>query len=79
MMLPYIERELNGGSLLKHISRHMLGLFQGMPGARHWRRHLSEYAPRADAGTEVVTAALEKMAEASGVNPSLTGYTQHHG
>jgi len=79
MMLPYIERELNEGLLLKHITRHMLGLFQGMPGARHWRRHLSEYAPRADAGTEVITAALEKMAGASGVKTSSTSYTQHHG
>ncbi len=78
-MLPYIERELNEGVLLKHITRHMLGLFQGMPGARYWRRHLSEVAPRAGAGPEVVAAALEKMAEASDVKPSSSGYTQHHG
>jgi len=79
MMLPYIARELNEGSPLKHITRHMLGLFQGMPGARHWRRHLSEYAPRPGAGTDVVTTALDKMAGASGVNLPSTGYTQHHG
>jgi tRNA-dihydrouridine synthase A len=57
-MLPYIERELTRGSPLKHITRHMLGLFQGMPGARQWRRHLSEYGPRPGAGVEVVTQAL---------------------
>ena len=60
-MLPYIERELNQGSPLKHITRHMLGLFQGIPGARHWRRHLSEYGPRAGAGIDVVTSALDKV------------------
>ena len=60
-MLPYIERELNQGSPLKHITRHMLGLFQGIPGARHWRRHLSEYGPRAGAGIDVVTSARDKV------------------
>ena len=60
-MLPYIERELNQGSPLKHITRHMLGLFQGIPGARSWRRHLSEYGPRAGAGIDVVTCALDRI------------------
>jgi tRNA-dihydrouridine synthase A len=60
-MLPYIERELSQGSLLKHITRHMLGLFQGVPGARHWRRHLSENAPRQGAGVDVVLQALRIM------------------
>jgi tRNA-dihydrouridine synthase A len=60
-MLPYIERELNQGSPLKHITRHMLGLFQGIPGARHWRRHLSEFGPRAGAGIDVVTSALDRI------------------
>jgi len=57
-MLPYIERELGAGSELKHITRHMLGLFQGVPGARAWRRHLSEHAYRAGAGPEVLLDAL---------------------
>jgi tRNA-dihydrouridine synthase A len=57
-MLPYIERELSAGSELKHIARHMLGLFQGVPGARAWRRHLSEHAPQAGAGPEVILDAL---------------------
>jgi tRNA-dihydrouridine synthase A len=60
-MLPYIERELNQGSPLKHHTRHMLGLFQGIPGARHWRRHLSEFGPRAGAGIDVVTSALDRI------------------
>ncbi len=57
-MLPYIERELSAGTELKHITRHMLGLFQGVPGARVWRRHLSEHALRAGAGPDVVLHAL---------------------
>lgn len=57
-MLPYIERELSAGNELKHITRHMLGLFQGVPGARAWRRHLSEHAHRAGAGPAVILDAL---------------------
>jgi tRNA-dihydrouridine synthase A len=57
-MLSYIERELSAGAELKHITRHMLGLFQGVPGARAWRRHLSEHAHRSGAGTEVILDAL---------------------
>jgi hypothetical protein len=47
----------------------VLGLFQGVPGARHWRRHLSEYGPRTGAGIEVVTQALEKRS-AAGIDQS---------
>jgi tRNA-dihydrouridine synthase A len=61
-MLSYIERELSAGSELKHITRHMLGLFQGVPGARAWRRHLSEHANRAGAGPEVLLDALAAVA-----------------
>jgi len=57
-MLPYIEQELVAGSPLNAIARHMLGLFQGVPGARAWRRHLSEQANRTGAGPEVILDAL---------------------
>jgi tRNA-dihydrouridine synthase A len=40
------------------MTRHILGLFHGQPGARAWRRHLSEHAPKAGAGIEVVSEAL---------------------
>lgn len=63
-LLPYVEDELSGGTPLKHITRHILGLYQGQPGARLWRRHLSEHAPRPDAGTEVLQQALEKVRQA---------------
>ena len=82
-MIPYIERELQQGTRLKHITRHMLGLFHGVPGARHWRRHLSENAPCADAGSEVVIKALELLASANdsaGSTESPTsGYYHGHG
>jgi len=67
-MLPYIEMELKRGTQLKHITRHMLGLFQGQPGARQWRRHLSEHAFHRGAGTDVVLAALEKVECAGRIN-----------
>ena len=60
-MLPYIDRELADGTLLKHISRHMLGLFAGQPGARAWRRYLSEHAHRKGADSSLLTAALAQL------------------
>ena len=41
-MIPYIKRELGDGAELKHITRHLLGLFAGQPGARAWRRHAAD-------------------------------------
>jgi tRNA-dihydrouridine synthase A len=57
-LLPYIERELAQGTPLHAITRHILGLFNGLPGARAWRRHLSEAAHRPGAGPEVVLDAM---------------------
>ena len=57
-LYPYIEQELAKGTYLGHITRHMLGLFQGIPGARQWRRYLSENAHKAGAGVSVVEHAL---------------------
>ncbi|MCT2388803.1 tRNA dihydrouridine(20/20a) synthase DusA [Erwinia pyrifoliae] len=62
-MYPYIERELANGTYLGHVTRHMLGLFQGIPGARQWRQYLSENAHKAGAGIEVVEKALSMVAE----------------
>lgn len=58
-MRPYIARHLSGGGRLHQITRHMLGLFTGRAGARHWRRMLSEGASREGAGLEVIDRALE--------------------
>ena len=57
-MIPYIENELAGGERLNRITRHMLGLFAGQPGARAWRRTISENAHKPDAGPEVLRKAL---------------------
>jgi len=64
-MLTYVERELAAGAELKHITRHMLGLFAGQPGARRWRRYLSENAHRRGAGIEVLRDALSRLAVAA--------------
>ncbi|MBX3508987.1 MAG: tRNA dihydrouridine(20/20a) synthase DusA [Parvibaculum sp.] len=60
--LPYVERELARGTHLHAMTRHILGLFQGQPGARAFRRHISENAPRPGAGIEVIREAMQKVA-----------------
>jgi len=64
-MLPYIDKELARGERLGRITRHMLGLFAGQPGARAWRRYISENAFRDGAGPEVLIDALDKMPAAA--------------
>ena len=59
-MLPYVEQELAAGTRLHHITRHILGLYQGVPGARAWRRYLSEHGHGEAAGPEVIQQALNK-------------------
>ena len=53
-VLPYVEAQCAAGVPLHHMTRHMIGLFNGLPGARGWRRHLSENACRKGAGPEVL-------------------------
>lgn len=60
-MRPYIVDHLAAGGRLHQITRHMLGLFHGMPGARGWKRTLSEGASRG--GIEVYDAALQQVTE----------------
>ncbi|WP_102108006.1 tRNA dihydrouridine(20/20a) synthase DusA [Oceaniglobus roseus] len=57
-MEPYFADHLARGGRLHQVTRHMLGLFAGRPGARGWRRVLSERAHRPDAGLDVLRAAL---------------------
>ena len=61
MVLPYVESMLAEGVPLNRMSRHMLGLFAGQPGARAWRRYISENAHGKGAGTEVLIEALKAM------------------
>ena len=56
--LPYVEAQRAAGVPLHAMSRHVLGLFNGQPGARLWRRYISENAPRKTAGVEVLLQAL---------------------
>lgn len=58
-MVPYIEAHLSAGGKLNQITRHMLGLFTGRPGARTWRRMLSEGAAKRGMGPELMLEALE--------------------
>jgi tRNA-dihydrouridine synthase A len=60
-LMPYIERCLQNGLPLKDISRHILGLYQGLPGARRFRQILSSDAYRPGAGTDVVREALKQV------------------
>ena len=64
-MYPYIEQQLSSGVPLKSITRHLFGLFAGQPGARAWRRYLSEHAHRSGAGIEVLKRALEQLPRAA--------------
>ena len=57
-MLPYIERELGAGTRLHAITRHFVGAFHGVPGARAFRRHLAENGVKAGAGIEVLKGAV---------------------
>lgn len=59
---PYIAARLEEGARLSSITRHLLGLFNGQPGARLWRRTLSEKGPKPGAGLEVLDEALEAVA-----------------
>jgi tRNA-dihydrouridine synthase A len=65
LMIPYIQGQLSEGEPLNRITRHLLGLFAGQPGARAWRRHLSENAHLPDAGVEVLRQALDKLPKAA--------------
>ena len=64
-MLPYISKELEAGTRLHAITRHMLGLFRGVPGARAFRRHLATEAVKTGAGPEVLAAALSRLMDSS--------------
>ena len=55
-MYLYIEEHIRAGGRFWHVARHMLGLYQNCPGARQWRRTLSELGPRANDATPLLTA-----------------------
>jgi len=55
--IEYMQRQMSQGAYLKHMSRHILGLFTGMAGAKAWRRHISENAHKEDADINVIKKA----------------------
>ncbi len=59
--IDYCEAQLRLGTRLHHMSRHVLGLFQGQPGARRFRRYISENAHKPNAGIDVLTAATQLL------------------
>lgn len=59
--MPYMAARLGEGVRLHDMTRHMLGLFAGVPGARLWRRHLATEAPKPGAGLDVLRAALAHL------------------
>lgn len=65
LMLPYIADHLQNGGRLGQVTRHMLGMFQGRPGAKGWRRYLSENAHRDGAGPQTVLTALAHVTQAA--------------
>ena len=64
-MIPYVAAELARGGQFYGIARHMLGLFNGLPGARGFRRYLAENGPRATAGADVLARAIDLVSEPS--------------
>ena len=62
-MAPYVGSVLASGGRVSHVTRHMLGLFHGRPGARQWRRILSVDAARPDARVDVLFKALAALEE----------------
>ena len=64
-MVPHLERHLDEGGRLHQVTRHMLGLFAGRPGARQWRRVLSEGASRPGAGVSLLHEALGRVVDAA--------------
>jgi tRNA-dihydrouridine synthase A len=62
-MMPYIERELAAGTRLHAITRHFVGAFHGVPGARAFRRHLAGHGVKAGAGVDVLRDALALVGE----------------
>ena len=64
-MMAHAGEHIASGGRLNHVTRHMVGLFQGWPGARRYRQILSADATRAGAGPEVIAAAFETVLTAA--------------
>ena len=59
--MDYVSRQLDQGVALQHMTRHILGLYQGQPGARSYRRQLGQHACRSGAGIEILKQAVDQI------------------
>lgn len=57
----YVEKNIKQGIPLKSMTKHILNLYQGIPGAKKWRRHLSENMHKPDVGVDLIYQSLEKI------------------
>ncbi len=64
-MIPYLEAHVAAGGRPHQVTRHMLGLFHGRPGARGWRRTLSVEATTPDADASILRRALDNLPAAA--------------
>ena len=71
-MMPYIEDQLAGGVRLHSITRHFVGAFHGVPGARAFRRHLAENGVKDGAGLDVLREAIALVDEPCTYSASIT-------
>jgi tRNA-dihydrouridine synthase A len=62
-MMPYLDAELTKGTRLHAVTRHLVGAYHGVPGARHFRRHLAEHGTKPGAGIEVLRDAIALVEE----------------
>jgi tRNA-dihydrouridine synthase A len=69
----YLRRQVECGVPVKHVCRHVLGLFQGQPGARRWRRYISEHAHLEPDNGELLLQALAHLRGASGGSAPVHG------
>ena len=67
-LVPYLEHWHRRGTPVGHVTRHLLLLFAGQPGARAWRRHLTEGAP--GGGPEILREALKKVPPQTSISTS---------
>ncbi|MEO0356785.1 MAG: tRNA-dihydrouridine synthase, partial [Pseudomonadota bacterium] len=68
-MVPVLDKHLAKGGRMHQMTRHMLGLFAGQPGARHWRRTLSEIGADPSANTQTYCGIVKDLAGIQHQNP----------
>jgi len=64
-MQGYVAQQMQAGVRLAHISRHLLGLYAGQPGAREWRRYITEASRQPNADAEILQRSLERFKTAA--------------